>query len=79
VTCLMQSRDEKQRRAVEWYLAIVLLTLIYNLDESFLFEPRHLGSLMFVLVCVGLKLERMRLQSAHIQKAAAPLAIERRP
>jgi exopolysaccharide production protein ExoQ len=72
VTCLMQSRDEKQRRAVEWYLAIILLTLIYNLDESFLFEPRHLGSLMFVLVCVGLKLERMRLQSAQIQKVTAP-------
>ncbi len=70
VTCLMQSRDEAQLRAVEWYFAIVMLTLIYNLDESFLFEPRHLGSLMFVLVCVGLKLERMRLRSSHVIRIA---------
>jgi exopolysaccharide production protein ExoQ len=70
VTCLMQSRDEEQLRAVEWYFAIVVLTLIYNLDESFLFEPRHLGSLMFVLVCVGLKLERMRLRSLHVIRIA---------
>ena len=63
VTCLLRSHDQSQLRAVEWYMAIVILTTIYNLDESFLFEPRHLGSMMFILVCVGLKLERMRLQS----------------
>ena len=62
VTCLLRSYDEARLRAVEWYSAIVILTLIYNLDESFLFEPRHLGSLMFVLACIGLKLERMRLR-----------------
>jgi exopolysaccharide production protein ExoQ len=70
VACLMQSADEAQLRAVEWYFAIVMLTLIYNLDESFLFEPRHLGSLMFVLVCTGLKLERMRLRSSRIIRMA---------
>jgi exopolysaccharide production protein ExoQ len=70
VACLMQSADEAQLRAVEWYFAIVMLTLIYNLDESFLFEPRHLGSLMFVLVCAGLKLERMRLRSSPIIRRA---------
>jgi exopolysaccharide production protein ExoQ len=47
---------------VEWYLAIVMLTLIYNLDESFLFEPKHLGSMIFVIACVGLKQERLRLR-----------------
>jgi exopolysaccharide production protein ExoQ len=71
VTCLMQSGDEAQLRAVEWYFAIVMLTLIYNLDESFLFEPRHLGSLLFVLVCAGLKLERMRLRSSPIIRIAS--------
>jgi exopolysaccharide production protein ExoQ len=57
--CLLRSHDRTQLRAVEWYLTIVLLTLLYNLDESFLFEPKHLGSLMFVLACVGLKKEWM--------------------
>jgi hypothetical protein len=46
---------------VEWYLTIVILTLIYNLDESFLFDPKHLGSMMFLLACVGLRIERLRL------------------
>jgi O-antigen ligase len=74
VTCLLRSYDEAQLRAVEWYFAIVILTLIYNLDESFLFEPRHLGSLMFVLACIGLKLERMRLRSQPINRIATSLS-----
>jgi exopolysaccharide production protein ExoQ len=72
VTCLLRSHEDSQLRAVEWYFAIVILTLIYNLDESFLFEPRHLGSLMFVLACVGLKLERLRLQSFPANPIARP-------
>jgi exopolysaccharide production protein ExoQ len=62
--CLFRSRDEAQLRAVEWYLAVVLLTLICNFDESFLFEPKHLGSMIFVIACVGLKQEWLRLQAA---------------
>ena len=62
VVCLLRSREHTQLRAVEWYLAIVMLTLIYNLDESFLFEPKHLGSMIFVIACVGLKQEWLRLQ-----------------
>ena len=56
-------------------LIIVILTLIYNLDESFLFEPKHLGSMMFVLACVGLKIERMRLQEptpTHLRNITRP-------
>jgi O-antigen ligase len=68
VVCLLRSRDQTQLRAVEWYLAIVMLTLIYNLDESFLFEPKHLGSMIFVIACVGLKQEWLRLRVT----AAAP-------
>jgi O-antigen ligase len=63
VVCLFQSRDQAQLRAVEWYLAIVVLTLFYNLDESFLFDPKHLGSMMFLLACVGLKIEWLRLRA----------------
>jgi exopolysaccharide production protein ExoQ len=65
VACLFESRDPGQLWAVEWYLAIVVLTLIYNLDESFLFEPKHLGSMMFLLACVGLKCEWLRLRAAR--------------
>ena len=68
--CLFRSRDDAQLRAVEWYLAVVLLTLICNFDESFLFEPKHLGSMIFVIACVGLKQEWVRLQTS-----AAPQAV----
>jgi O-antigen ligase len=63
VVCLFQSRDQTQLRAVEWYLAIVVLTFFYNLDESFLFDPKHLGSMMFLLACVGLRIEWLRLRA----------------
>jgi exopolysaccharide production protein ExoQ len=62
VVCLLRSRDSAQLRAVEWYLIIVILTLIYNLDESFLFDPKHLGSMVFLLACIGLKIEWLRLR-----------------
>ena len=64
VVCLLRSRDHAQLRAVEWYLVIVILTLIYNLDESFLFDPKHLGSMIFLLACIGLKIEWLRLHMA---------------
>jgi exopolysaccharide production protein ExoQ len=62
--CLFLSHDHAQLRAVEWYLAVVILTLICNFDESFLFEPKHLGSMIFVIACVGLKQEWLRLQTS---------------
>jgi O-antigen ligase len=66
VVCLLRSRDQAQLRTVEWYLAIVILTFLYNLDESFLFEPKHFGSMMFLLACVGLKVEWMRVQEGAV-------------
>ncbi len=66
IVCLLRSRDQNQLRAVEWYFAIVILTLLYNLDESFLFEPKHLASMMFLLACVGLKMEWMRVRERAV-------------
>jgi exopolysaccharide production protein ExoQ len=72
MACLFRSRDHTQLWAVEWYLAIVVLTLIYNLDESFLFEPQHLGSMMFLLACVGLKIEWLRLARSQVAMTRTP-------
>jgi exopolysaccharide production protein ExoQ len=69
VVCLLRSRDQAQLRAVEWYLAIVFLTLLYNLDESFLFDPKHLGSMMFLLACIGLKVEWLHLRGSRNGRA----------
>jgi exopolysaccharide production protein ExoQ len=74
LTCLWRSRDDLQIRAVEWYLGIVILTLIYNLDESFLFAAKNLCSLIFLLACIGLKLERSRLLASSAEPAGQRLA-----
>ena len=66
LVCLFRSRDDGHLRAVEWYLAVVLLTFLYNLDESFLFEPKHLGSMLFVLACTGLKQEWLHLHEGTL-------------
>jgi exopolysaccharide production protein ExoQ len=71
--CLFRSRDHAQLRAVEWYLAIVILTLICNFDESFLFEPKHIGSMLFVIACVGLKQEWLRLRASAAPQPAGAL------
>jgi exopolysaccharide production protein ExoQ len=63
--CLLRSRDDAQLRSVEWYLAIVLLSLLCNISESFLFDAKHLGSLMFLLACIGLKREWMQLRAPN--------------
>jgi exopolysaccharide production protein ExoQ len=70
MVCLLRSGNDRQLRAVEWYLAIVILTFIYNLDESFLFDPTHLCSMLFLLACVGLKLEWLRLRVSPLQQPA---------
>jgi exopolysaccharide production protein ExoQ len=72
LACLLRSRDDTQLRAVEWYLAIVVLTLVYNLDESFLFDPVHLGSMMFLLACIGLKMEWLRLRATRTRASLCP-------
>jgi exopolysaccharide production protein ExoQ len=37
-----------------WYFAIILISVLYNLDESFLAAPRNLCWLLYLLACVGL-------------------------
>jgi exopolysaccharide production protein ExoQ len=76
VVCLLRSRNDRQLRAVEWYLGIVILTLIYNLDESFLFDPKHLCSMLFLLACVGLKMEWLSLRVAPAQQPVEKAYIE---
>jgi exopolysaccharide production protein ExoQ len=72
LTCLSRSCDDLQLRAVEWYLGIVILTLIYNLDESFIFTSKQLAPMMFLLACVCLRIERSRLPASSGHRLAPP-------
>ena len=40
--------------AVEWYIGIIALTLVYNIDESTVLWPIDILSLMYVVACCGL-------------------------
>jgi exopolysaccharide production protein ExoQ len=65
IFCLLRAHDKAQLRAVEWYLTIVILTLLYNLDESYLFDPKQLSSMIFLLACIGLRIEWLRVRAAR--------------
>jgi len=41
-------------QAVEWYIGIIALTLVYNIDESTVLWPIDILSLMYVVACCGL-------------------------
>jgi exopolysaccharide production protein ExoQ len=74
LTCLSRSCDDLQLRAVEWYLAIVIITLVYNLDESFLFAAKQLAAMIFLLACICLRIEWSRLPASSAHRAGHRLA-----
>jgi O-antigen ligase len=41
--------------SLDWYMGILLSTVIYNFSESFLLDPRHICWIMFLIACVGLR------------------------
>jgi O-antigen ligase len=54
---------------IAWYLCIVFLTVISNIDESTILEPNLLPWIMYVLACIGLSdgARRIRLNLNHNQ------------
>ena len=41
---------------VEWYIGLIALTIMYNIDESTVLWPIDLSSVLYVLACCGLAL-----------------------
>jgi O-antigen ligase len=64
----MQSQD---RDTVGWYLAIVVITIITNLDERSIMYPNFLEWVMYIMACVGLLNEARRLKAARTMEEAA--------
>lgn len=59
VTCIQRGHSQ----AVNWYIGIVALTVIYNVDESFLATAHSIPWLMYIVACTGLASEARRLRS----------------
>jgi O-antigen ligase len=49
-SCFRHGRDG----GVEWYTGIMLLTLLYNIDEATVLLPNDLQSILYVVACCGL-------------------------
>jgi exopolysaccharide production protein ExoQ len=64
----MQSQD---RDTVGWYLAIVVITIITNLDERSFMFPNFLEWVMYIVACVGLMNEARRLKAARTTRDSA--------
>jgi exopolysaccharide production protein ExoQ len=47
---------------VEWYIGLVALTIMYNIDESTVLWPIDLLSILYVLACCGLAIAARRLR-----------------
>jgi exopolysaccharide production protein ExoQ len=39
---------------VEWYIGLIALTIMYNIDESTVLWPIDITSLLYVIACCGL-------------------------
>jgi exopolysaccharide production protein ExoQ len=64
----MQSED---RHTVGWYLAIVVITIITNLDERSIMYPNFLEWVMYIMACVGLMNEARRVKAARTMEEVA--------
>jgi exopolysaccharide production protein ExoQ len=40
--------------AVEWYIGVIALTVMYNFDEATVVWPNDLLSILYIVACVGL-------------------------
>jgi exopolysaccharide production protein ExoQ len=63
--CLRPNRAPQ----VDWYIAILAVLFMFNFVEPLLVEDRQLAWVLFIVACVGLRLEARSLK--HPEGAAA--------
>jgi exopolysaccharide production protein ExoQ len=59
--------------AAEWYFSILVLTVLYNVDEETVMFANNLLSILYIVACCGLTLEAKRLRSAQKVSSAAEI------
>jgi O-antigen ligase len=50
---------------VEWYFGLLVLTLLYNVDEETVMAPNDLLSILYMVACCGLALEAERIRAEY--------------
>jgi O-antigen ligase len=56
--CLRYGRTS----GVEWYVGLLLLTCMYNVDEETLLFPKDLLSILYIVACSGLAVQAQRIR-----------------
>jgi exopolysaccharide production protein ExoQ len=54
---------------VEWYIGIIALTIMYNIDESTVLWPIELLSILYLVACCGLSIAARRLRFHRTMEA----------
>ena len=65
LTCFKSNRS----KSIDWYIGILFLTIVYNMDERTLVAQQNLTWMLFIIACVGLS------EAARKVRAVTPLAI----
>jgi exopolysaccharide production protein ExoQ len=55
---------------VDWYIGIIFITVLYNIDESTVLWPTDLLSILYVVACCGLSITARRIRAGS---AALPI------
>jgi O-antigen ligase len=62
LSCLVHTKD---RPHTNWYIGILFLTVIYNIDEVTIGMPRYLPWMMCILALIGLAAESAPSKHTH--------------
>ena len=60
---------------IDWYIGLIFLALIYNIDEATVVWPTNLLSILYIVACCGLSLTARRIKAARYYMPAAYLAL----
>jgi exopolysaccharide production protein ExoQ len=54
---------------VEWYIGVIFLTIIYNVDESTVLWPIELLSILYIVACCGLAMAARQIKFRKTMEA----------
>jgi O-antigen ligase len=53
---------------VDWYIGLIILTVLYNIDEATVVWPTDLLSILYVIACCGLSIAAKRLNAGSKER-----------
>jgi O-antigen ligase len=68
---LLGSRHARRVAFVQWYAVIVILTVLFNMVETYLLTPSYIGWLLYLCACYGLNDTARRRRKAQSVQAYA--------